>query len=310
MKKFLVHIGLFLSAASLIFYGLNVYQKKNRFEPPIYYDKYAELFKDASEIEANYDGIIIGNSKVAFSLMPSLLDESGIRFYNFGYGQGTNDFYETWIKYLLQRNDRNIRYCILSVDRAFFKPFHGRKFEQDAEYFSWEVLKYLLTQKELNRTGLILNSFPAFKYRKKAFDPLFEKESEVYFKLGDADRGYIPFVKPFISRNLRQRKASEFVVTDKQNRKFKNLLNKLKNDGIKPYIIMPPEYAFQKEASLNLKSYLTKLTEERGIPFFDFNDEYHNPIFDDSAYYSDHIHLNDRGSRVLSKTLSDLIINN
>ena len=308
MKKFVRHILIFIVLFASIFIGLNIYQVSRPYEPKHFHKKYAELFNNNSTPD-KVSGIIIGNSTVAYSLIPSILDATGVRYYNFGYGRAELKFYEDWLEHVFSEYDQQVTHCIISVDRFFFSTKNGRVLEQDAEYMPLTALGNLMLADDLNATSLFLNQFPAFKYRRKLFRTLFESKGPVYFQLDKYDRGYIPFNRPFDANNVRVQR-NESILSEEIQVSFENLLKRLLNAGIHVKMVMPPEYNFNSDKNSSLLPYLDQISERFGIPFYNFNGAYAHESFLDVDNLSDSRHMNEKGSKILSQLLVEAINSN
>ncbi|MFY0591957.1 hypothetical protein [Roseivirga sp.] len=308
MKKFVRHILIFIALFASIFAGLNIYQASRPYEPKHFHKKYAELFNAKSSPD-KVNGIIIGNSTVAYSLVPSILDATGVRYYNFGYGRAGLNFYEDWFEHIFSEYDQQVTHCIISVDRFFFSTNNGRVLEQDAEYMPLTALSDLMTADGLNATSLFLNQFHAFKYRKKLFNTLFESKGAVYFQLDKYDRGYIPFNRPFDANNVRAQR-NYFKLSEETQASFENLLKNLQNAGIQVKMVMPPEYNFDSDKNSILLNYLDHISQEMKVPFYNFNGVYAHESFLDVNNLSDSRHMNEKGSKLLSQLLVEAIKSN
>ncbi|GAB5525400.1 MAG: hypothetical protein Roseis2KO_32720 [Roseivirga sp.] len=299
MKKFVQHTLMFLALFGVIFSGLNIHQANHPFEPTHYHKKYAALFT-SQESDQDINGIIIGNSLAAYSLKPSILDQTAVRYYNFAYGRADLDFYMNWFDHIFPLYDRPVEHCIISVDRSFFNPGRPRLVEQDSEYFPLQGFTDIILNSDMNSTSLFLNKFPAFKYRKELLKTIFEEQKPEIFETDKYDRGYIPYNKPFKARHFVKKQITQVEISNEKRVRFENLLTRLQEAGITVKMILTPEYGFSPEKNSVLLNYLNDVSVRFSIDLYDFNGKYANVNFENAAYYSDMRHLNEAGSDLLS----------
>lgn len=301
MLRFCKNIAFFFGIVVLIFAGLNVYQSNRMYEPSVS-RKYDELLSKSAPKDT-INGIIIGNSKVAYSLRPSVLDQTGVKYYNHAMGRANLSFYQSWFSLLFTEYKRPIDHCIIAVDRYLFQPPQKRVIEQDAEYLSWSSFWNLLSEEEVNTTSLFLNKFAAFKYRKQLLSSFSKSNKKDYFKTAQYDHGFIPFERPFNPAAFKRFGGKEFTIATKKKNDFENILKLLLKKDIEIYLVMPPEYNFPDKATMHMKSYLDSIQRNDKVTLFDFNNEYAVNEFNDPAHFSDPQHLNSRGSILLSQAL-------
>lgn len=87
---------------------------------------------------------------------------------------------------------------------------------------------------------------------------------------------------------------------------FEALLDLLKGYGIRIVLVEVPEYVpgrnEWKMADNNAR--IAKIAAERGLPFYNYNDELYSAINDDYTCFSDWGHMNENGSTAFSKMLA------
>ncbi len=293
---------MFLALFGIIFSALNAYQANHPFEPTHYHKKYATLFT-GQESDEDINGIIIGNSLVAYSLKPSTLDQTAVRYYNFAYGRADLDFYIDWFDHIFPLYDQPVKHCIISVDRSFFNPGRPRLVEQDSEYFPLNGFTDIILNSDMNTTSLFLNKFPAFKYRKELLRTIFEEQKPEVFETAKYDRGYIPYNRPFADKNFINKQNTQVEILNEQRVRFEHLLTMLQEADIEVKMILAPEYDFSPEKNSGLLDYINDVSDRFSIDFYDFNDTYADVNFKNAAYYSDSRHLNEAGSDLLSSLL-------
>lgn len=146
----------------IIFISINIFQSHFNDDYPHYKLQYSET----TNITSSYNGIIIGTSHATHSIRPSYLDSTGISFYNLSLNGSNPEFYLNWYSEIFEKYHPKIKYCIISVDNYFIANKGYRELEQDSEYFPiGTTVDLFFSNKNINKTALFLNSFPALKYR-------------------------------------------------------------------------------------------------------------------------------------------------
>lgn len=306
MKKFVIHILLFSSILIIVFTLLNTLPAYHRYEAPQYKTQYGELL-GTSRKHQDINGIIIGTSQTAYSLRPTVLDQTQVSYYNFGYGRGNPEFYLKWYDEFFTEHYPKVQYGIISVDRFFLQNRNGRVFEQDSEYLPESTVLDLLGNENIDNSSLIAHRFPAFKYRKKLLSTLVPKRQTTPFDMNDFDRGFLSYNLPYSVKSFRRKTGSTFSVSSKAKDDFNLLIDKLFSSGMELYFVMPPEYNVTPDQYREIRAYMQTLSAKYDIPFFNFNDEYRLDAFENTENYSDPSHLNRKGSLIFSQALADAI---
>ena len=117
MKIFLKKIIYFTSVLLIVFFALNQLQK--HYNAGVQYNKldYDALFHNNTK----YDGIIIGTSHSAMGIRPSILDSSGMSFFNFATNGVNASYLDNWWEFIYQKySNYKPQYVIIGVDWFLF----------------------------------------------------------------------------------------------------------------------------------------------------------------------------------------------
>jgi len=299
MKKFIRQLSLFFAIIFTILLSINTFQSHYNNEPPHYKLQYAETANSQSQ----FNGVIIGTSQATHGIRPTQLDTLNNKYYNLALNGSTPDFYIKWINNIFKISHPKVNYWIISTDLHFLSGIGWRDFEQDSEFFPfknfWEML---LNNKTLDKKLLISNRLPLLKYRGRILKSFKKNHGPYEFILSDYDRGYI---------TLKRNDTVDFdkdinfkrTITDEAKAKYIELIDSLSTLGGKIVIIIPPEYNLLSDKYVNAKEFLELLSKERGIPFYDFNDEVFDEKLQRTENFVDLYHLNGKGSKIFSSIL-------
>ncbi len=302
MKKIIRYIFVFTIIVLIPVPFINKFQADYNPTPEFYKLQY----EAAQNTTPPFEGIIIGNSQPACSMRPSVLDSSGISFYNFSLPAAGPEFYYRWYNEVFRRNQPSPHYCIISIAWTMFDDhMYFRKLEQDSEYFTFGLfLKTLLNPTDYNLKDAFFNRFPFIKFRKSIKESLkFQKGRENYL-MNTYDRGYTTYERPY-DRNLfyvnkRWEIDTEPVIY------FTKLVTQMVFEKVKIIFVLPPEYGIEPEFYKKSGALLivNKLSKKFEIPFLNFNTDLRTYVNEDVIFFSDWRHMNGKGSMIFSKQLT------
>lgn len=302
MKRFfgniLIIFGVFAAFLALV----NQLQGTYNHDPSHYRLQYQEAQIGAKQ----YEGIIMGTSHCTHAIVPSILDKSGIQFYNFALNGSNPEFYYNWYNRVFLQNNNKQNYCILGIDWFIFdKERLWRELAQDSEYFKEDLFHTLALSKEY--ATVVSNRFPAFKYRKGVFSSLVLKKGNKSFPLEKYDRGYIPYTTSFDSSSFKVK--TEVKIDTSRLIYFTKLVAQLHEKKVNIIFVMTPEYGIPSEEYKKMKSLqlVNKIAKEFNISFLNFNTSLRSDFNENMLYFSDWGHLSEEGSRVFSQKLSNEI---
>jgi|GEM_PF-1359996 len=302
MKNFLTRILAFTFTVFLLFFVLNIFTGRYNTDPKFYKMQY----KAVKETSTRIDGIIIGTSHSLNAIRPSILDSTGISFYNCSLLGAGPEFYNNWYNEWYLKNRPSPKYCIIGIDLFMFdSDWLWRKFEQDSEFFTMSVfLKLLLVSDGFNKKDAVINRFPALKYRKSMLKSLKLQDGDERFPMNYYDRGYIPFQAPYDSTKYKFRKS--YKIDSVQVRCFRKLVSKMVSENVQVIFVMSPEYGFPPEYHSKVKTYqvINAMSEKYKIPVLNFNTNLRSYINEDIHYFNDWGHMSVRGSIVFSRQLT------
>ena len=302
MKYFIKNFFLFGLVIILIFTSINFFQNSFNTDPIHYRKQYESIVKKSND----YSGIIIGTSHATHSLRPSILDASGIKYYNYSLNGSNPEYYYKWYKNFIHNNEIKPKHCLYVVDFFMFdEEWLIRKFEQDVEYFPFKIfLNELLNTRDFNKIDLIVNRFPFIKYKNKLINSLKLQKGSCTFKSENYDRGYISFTLPFDS--LKFIPKLNYKIYPKQIHYFNLLINLMLKDNIKIIFVMAPEYGIKVEEYYQMKSlkFIDYISKKLNLDFLNFNTQYNSFINKNIIFFSDWGHMNHTGAKIFSISIA------
>lgn len=305
MANFTKQILIFILIIVCISFILNLFQGYFNLDPKHYKKQYSSA-KNFIPTH-NINGIILGTSHSTHSLRPKILDKSGITFYNYALNGASPEFNYNWYNRIYRPYNESPSYCLFGVDFFMFdKNWLWRSFEQDAEYFSYEVFfKELFLNNRSNKKDLIINRFPFLKYRSQIKSSLKLKHGDPSFNMSNYDRGYISYSTAFESTRFEPK--LKFKVDKIQIEYFKILVNQMISDNIKIFFIFPPEYGidiakYNKMESLKI---INEIANQYAIPILNYNTDLRSDINKDILLFSDWGHMNHRGAEIFSNKIAN-----
>ena len=306
MKHFVKNYLLFVLLAILIFTSINIFQSTYNAEPTHYRKQYESIINNANV----YNGIIIGTSHASHSLRPTILDASGIRYYNYSLNGSNPEFHYKWYKSFIHYKEIKPKYCLYAFDFFMFdKDLLWRRFEQDVEYFPAHLfVNELLNNDNFNKFDLIVNRFPFLKYRRQIKQSLKLERGSPQFDSNTYDRGYISFSIPFDSIQFKPK--LNYKIDPIQVGYFKLLLKQMLEDNVNIIFVMTPQYGinvneYYQMESLKIIDYISK---ELDIPVLNYNTglglEFKSYINTNINYFSDWGHMNHNGANIFSNAIA------
>jgi hypothetical protein len=287
-----------------IFGSINLFQSIYNIQPEHYRKQYEFLIDHSKE----FNGIILGTSHATHSIQPSILNKTGLKFYNFSLNGSNPLYYYRWYNEFIH-NKINIKYCLFSVDFFIFdRNKLTRRFEQDVEYFPSKLfVNFLFSKGDYSNIDLIVNRFPFLKYRSQIKQSLQLKRGNKSFNIENYDRGYISFSCPFDISSFVPDTCIE--IDSNQLNYFKSLIKQMLLDDVKIIFVITPEYGISENKYDDMRSLkiIDSFSEEFDIPILNFNKELKSDINNNVNYFSDWGHMNHRGAKVFSIKLSEII---
>lgn len=262
--------------------------------------KYDEIYNP--KVEAGI--VILGNSHAALGVNPRVMNEESDSIYNFALGGCTPLYYRIWYDYVFKENYPKPEYLIYAVDWLMFdSTLVNRSFDVDIRLMPADILfKVLLKEENVGKKNLVFNRFNLIAKQRK-LQHIFYKEKK--FDHNEFYHGYVP-LEPKGIIGMGQT-PEESPVSKIWMNEFDILLDALEEDSIKVVFVNIPEYipAWNTNEIEERFNYLDSVAESREIPYLKYNHDLKTNFNNDSTYFTDWIHLNEKGAKVFSKTLSD-----
>lgn len=306
MASFIKRTLFFLLIVVFAFTVLNFFQSYYNSEPEHYKKQYESIINYKND----YNGIILGTSHATHSIRPSILDKSGIQFYNYALNGANPEFYFKWYNIFLSQTKKKPDFCLFTVDFFMFdKRWLWREIQQDAEYLPTKLFhEKILTANRVNKLYLIFNRFPFLKYRNRITNSLKLEQGHKCFNIDNYDRGYISYSKQFNPNDFKP--ELEYVIDTSQVKYFEMLLKQMQDDNITVFFVMTPEYGLSANEYSKMKSLkiIDSIADSLNIQVFNYNTQYRSNINQNISWFSDWDHLNHEGASVFSKKLAENIL--
>jgi len=303
MKRFLFETSYFFAAIFGIVLSLNTLQKHFNNEPPHYRKQYIETVDSRSICNA----IIIGNSQATHSAIPSVMNTTGMDYYNLALNASSPSFYINWLNNIFTINHPKADYWIVFASPGFMSGRGWRKFEQDSEFFPLDdFCRMLFFKNDLDKELLFSNRYPFLKYRGRIAESFNDNWGPYEFVVESYDRGYITLRRNDIFdfgnlKHYKKRISKEAEVT------FTKLIDMLSTFGGEIILVIPPEYDLSFDQYASVKEFLLSLSRNRTIQLYDFNDPIYSIRLNQVGNFVDSVHMSQRGSILFSTVLKNAL---
>ena len=157
MKKFLLNLLLLGIIVAIPFGIINYYLGF------LEHDYYRWSYDEVKAENENIEGIILGNSQATHGIRPSYLYTLDVDFFNFALNGSDSKFWLNWYDELYADTKAKPKVCIYSLTIGAW-----RKYEHDSQFFPVTTFwKNFFDFKNFEKTTLLKNRFPIFKYRNR-----------------------------------------------------------------------------------------------------------------------------------------------
>lgn len=300
MKTRFIKKGIFFSIFVLILVLMNDWM--DREGSPHYSLQYDE----ALHPKVNADVVILGASNAAHGINPKYLEKDHLKVFNFSLNGAGPYFYLKWYRKIFQRNYKKPECVIYGVNWMMFADHRlQRQIENDSRYIPLDIIfSEFRDLKTLNT--LVLNRFPFIRGRRELperFFGLFQKHARRSpFILSGYYNGFIPYER---KGRLDKQKGSKPQHDRVQISAFEELLDEFKKDKIRVILVGVPGYLpSRSDANISEAMQLIhKIADERQIPFLDYETKRISDLNVNPDFFSDWIHLNEKGSVAFSELL-------
>lgn len=265
---------------------------------------YPLQYREAFYPRVKADVIILGASHATHGINPAYLEGEHLKVFNFSLNGAGPLFNLTWYRKVFRPHYPKPKYVLYAVHWIMFDDQHlRRRFEQDSRYFP---LPFLLRElKELRAAKeLLLNRFALFRERKHLAGRLFGKHFREPYLTSKYYNGFIPFER---KTTLGEPERVTPNLSPLQVNAFEELLDELKKDGVRVIFVHVPGYLPGRRGSkiADAMEQLYQIAQRRGIPFLDYETHRITSINLDKTFFSDNVHLNEKGSDFFSKLLKE-----
>lgn len=314
MPLFIRRFGVFLLLVGCIFGTINWWQTKYNIEPKHYKKHYDHI---NSRPQNDGEGMIIGSSHAVHGIRPSVLDQTGIRWYSYALN-GTNPaFYQKWYNEYFKERVPKAKYCIYEIDWfMFWDHWLWRKFEHDAQHLpNSTFLKLAIGNKDFSFGDLLQNKFPFCKFKNSLLSSLKRKSGDPIYIDSSYDRGFIEQRTPYTPYafeqnstlfNIEGKDTLHVSISAQQVNLFEAFISELQRNNIQLIFVMAPECGIpvsSYEASPTVQ-YIQQFARLRNIPFLNYNTSLRSTLNDSTSNFSDWGHLSCKGSLQFSQQLA------
>jgi hypothetical protein len=159
---------------------------------------------------------------------------------------------------------------------------------------------------EYNKRDLLINKFPALKYRTQIKQSLLLKKGDTNYEITEYDRGFVPFNLAFDSTNYIRKNKLFVPIETKQLIQFDLLIKLLETNNVHVILVMTPEFGLQSKDYEQSKSMqvIESIAKTYKIPFLNFNTKLRSSFNENRSYFCDWGHMNKKGSIIFSIRLT------
>jgi hypothetical protein len=250
------------------------------------------------------DILVFGASRANHHYHPDVFEKRlNLSYYNVGRDGCPVFYYYAILKCVLKRY----------TPKIVIMDFTGEEFRKDQEAYDRlsSLLPYYKTHPEI-RSIIELRS----PYEKvKLLSSIYPYNSAIFtIAVGNAEfnkkrrgdsKGYIPLSgvwnEPIITDNTQ----SNYEIDSKKVNAYKSFINDCIASGTRLYIVCSPYYFKTTQTDISF-ALARDIAEKNKVPFFNFFKD--STFTDNSALFSDMVHLNDEGARLFSNKVIDRII--
>lgn len=297
LKKAIIFVGIFL----LVFYLINIIYIEFVLSSKTIYEKEEQLIKFSVNNNESVKYIFMGDSHVMYGINPKKISGS------FNYGFSGDNYIEIYNKlnYLL-KTDKNIQNIILQIDRHTFYKDHIF----DKIYFFSHFMDYQQIKNVSHKTYLeifIRKNFPVIgEGIEFAYLPIYKKIPLEF--------GWVINTKNFLDLNIQKdlkKKMDNYFsdlnkIDDINLKYFKKTINLAHKNNISLILIkMPLTKEYNSELSkinFSEKKYYEKVYSQLNKNKTSILD-YYNLFHNNSEYFFDSSHLNEKGANILSEVI-------
>jgi len=271
------------------------------------------VWNDLYQSRINADAIILGGSRAKLIVSPKVIDSVlNLNSYNLGINGGYFPMQEAVLKIYLQHNKKP-KYIIQNMDFAMFSNGpHLSNADQFIPYLNDPVIRDMASQYEEKFTIPEIY-LPLFKYNNHT--NLIKEGILCYFNFGH--RAYNNLYKGFGASNTvfddffekRMTREAGFIMNNIDKRldsEFVSYLNYCKDNNIKVIFYYGPVLEkvnrLMKADTSAVTRKIISYARAYNIPYLSYLDDsicYHKELF------TDHIHLNARGSQLFNEKLAN-----
>jgi hypothetical protein len=297
---FVLTIGMLFTLSEILFGGYNA--------EPIHYSL---QYREAYARHSAYDGIIFGSSHGIHAFRPSLLDTTGIAFFNYSFNAAGPGYYAKWLPNIYLKYHNYPKYLVYAVDYFMFDRGRlWRHFEDDGEYFSRsDYLSILFSAGNYDREILLLSRPVIFRGGKAFFSHGFNNPNRTEYPVNEYDRGFVPYDIPYDAERWQPISLSTIKDDELLKKDFEDIIRDFLNHEVKVWFVSTPEYGTDSSFYKGSSSFrfISQLSGKYGIPFYNFNTSLRSSFNDSITNFADWGHLSRQGSITFSQRFSAIL---
>ena len=290
MRKFLAYILLFISIVAVIDcgFGLTCRYLNNHAKGGDTRDRYY-IAKQSSE-----DILMMGSSRMHHHYVPEIVEDSlHMSAYNCGVdGNGIILSYGYLLMITERYRPKMIIYDISGFD--MYQDDNKRYIDLLKQYYKEPGIIDILTSIDKKERIRLLSSL--YRYNSQFF-PLLK---DYFDSSSSGQKGYAPINKEILEPPTDIFVNDNNLVPDPLKLSYvRKFIEKSKEEGIQLIFCSSPLYGKAPESTYN--DPIKNICSESNIPFLDFSED--EEIIGDFRYFSDAVHLNEKGSILFTRKL-------